>query len=159
MLTEKDVDKIDSIDPADIETLKATGSPKVAKSGYVLTADGKGKATYKAVPKTEITFYRGFSDFSLESNNKYKTDQNGSKYVSLTLWRNQRLINGCLMAPLKAGNVNIPIAELSVSIWSDNLAEKPDQLRVYLSDEVISKYSITADTTFSGNCMTMYINA
>ena len=158
MLTEKDVDKIDSIDPADIETLKATGSPKDASSGYVLTADGKGKAKYMAVPKTEITFYRGFTDFSLESNNKYKTDENGSKYVSLTLWRNQRLINGCLMAPLKAGNVNIPIAELSVSIWSDNLAKKPDQLRVYLSDEVISKYSITADTTFSGNCMTMYIN-
>lgn len=157
MLTEKDVDKIDSIDPSDVETLKATGSPKGASSGYVLTADGKGKATYKAVPANKITFYSKFGNFS-DFSDKYKTDQNGNKYVYMSVSRTQRLINGCLMGPLMAGNVNIPIAELSVSIWIDNLAEKPDQLRVYLSDEVISKYSITADTSISGIYMAMYIN-
>ena len=58
MITEKDVEKLDSIKPseieklgkitdADIESVKATQSPIGATAGYVLTADGKGKATYK----------------------------------------------------------------------------------------------------------------
>ena len=64
MLPEKDVDKIDSIDPADIETLKATGSPKDATSGYVLTADGNGKATYKAVPKNKTSIQSVYLSFS-----------------------------------------------------------------------------------------------
>ena len=154
MLTEKDVEKIDSIDPADIETLKATGSPKDASSGYVLTADGQGKATYKTLPVNKIVFYRNYGLFR----GTYTTDKNGDKYLFQSVTRSQRLINGCLMGPLKAGDVNIPIAELSVSIWSDNLNEKADQLRVYLSDEVISKYSITANTDFHGLNMLMYIN-
>ena len=153
MLTEKDVDKIDSVDPADIEKLKATGSPKDASSGYVLTADGNGKATYEAVPANKTTFYRNYGAFS----GTYKTDENGNKYIFHSAQFGQRLINGCLMGPLKAGEMNIPIAELSVSIWIDNLAQNADQLRVYLSDEVISKYSITADTGFSGPYMMMYI--
>ena len=58
MITETDVEKLDSIQPseieklgkitdADIESVKAMQSPKDATANYVLTADGQGKATYK----------------------------------------------------------------------------------------------------------------
>lgn len=58
MITETDVEKLDSIKPseiqklgkitdADIESVKATQSPKNAKANQVLTADGAGKAVYK----------------------------------------------------------------------------------------------------------------
>ena len=58
MITETDVEKLDSIQPseieklgkitdADIESVKATQSPIGATANYVLTADGKGKANYK----------------------------------------------------------------------------------------------------------------
>ena len=58
MLTETEVEKLDSIKPseieklgkitdADIESVKATQSPIGATAKYVLTADGKGKATYQ----------------------------------------------------------------------------------------------------------------
>ena len=58
MITETDVEKLDSIKPseiqklgkitdADIESVKATQSPIGATANYVLTADGNGKATYK----------------------------------------------------------------------------------------------------------------
>ena len=58
MLTETEVEKLDSIKPseieklgkitnADIESVQATQSPIGATAKYVLTADGKGKATYK----------------------------------------------------------------------------------------------------------------
>ena len=58
MLTETEVEKLDSIKPseieklgkitnADIESVKATQSPIGATANYVLTADGQGKATYQ----------------------------------------------------------------------------------------------------------------
>ena len=58
MITETDVEKLDSIQPseieklgkitnADIESVKATQSPIGATANYVLTADGQGQATYK----------------------------------------------------------------------------------------------------------------
>ena len=58
MITESDVEKLDSIQPseieklgkitnADIESVQATQSPIGATANYVLTADGKGKATYQ----------------------------------------------------------------------------------------------------------------
>ena len=58
MLTETEVDKLDSIKPseiqklgkssdADIDSIKAMQSPKDAKANQVLTADGAGKAVYK----------------------------------------------------------------------------------------------------------------
>ena len=58
MSTETDVEKLDSIQPseiqklgkitdADIESVQAMQSPKDATANYVLTADGNGKAKYK----------------------------------------------------------------------------------------------------------------
>ena len=58
MITETDVEKLDSIQPseieklgkitnADIESVQAMQSPKNAKADQVLTADGTGKAVYK----------------------------------------------------------------------------------------------------------------
>ena len=58
MITESDVEKLDSIKPseieklgkitdADIESVQAMQSPKNAKANQVLTADGAGKAVYK----------------------------------------------------------------------------------------------------------------
>ena len=58
MITESDVEKLDSIKPseieklgkitdADIESVQAMQSPKNAKADQVLTADGAGKAVYK----------------------------------------------------------------------------------------------------------------
>ena len=58
MITETDVEKLDSIQPseieklgkitnADIESVQAMQSPVGATANYVLTADGAGKAKYK----------------------------------------------------------------------------------------------------------------
>ena len=66
MITETDVDKLDSIKPseiqklgqiteADIQSVKAMQSPKNATAGYVLTAVSGGKAQYKpAAGGTEL---------------------------------------------------------------------------------------------------------
>ena len=48
MITEKALEKLDSIKPSEIEKLGAMQDPKTATAGQVLTADGTGKAEFKA---------------------------------------------------------------------------------------------------------------
>ena len=71
MLTETEVEKLDSIKPseidklgkitdADIESVQAMQSPIGATANYVLTADGAGKSTYKQSQSgARITFPNG----------------------------------------------------------------------------------------------------
>lgn len=47
MLTETEVEKLDSIKPSEIEKLGAMQDPKTATANYVLTAVAGGKAKYK----------------------------------------------------------------------------------------------------------------
>ena len=47
MLTETEVEKLDSIKPSEMQKLAAMQDPKEATAGQVLTADGTGKAVYK----------------------------------------------------------------------------------------------------------------
>lgn len=145
MLTEKDVDKIDSIDPADIETLKATGSPKDAKSGYVLTADGNGKATYKY--KSGGTLIQGNMAKRI-SKTGYETDADGNKFISSEFW-DGTIISVTMRESLKADNVVIPRAEYTLT-WIIDYRGGLDKVAIYLPDETITKYSITAQTVFTG---------
>ena len=46
MLTETEVEKLDSIKPSEIEKLGAMQDPKTVKNGWVLTANGRGQAVY-----------------------------------------------------------------------------------------------------------------
>ena len=47
MITESDVEKLDSIKPSEMQKLAAMQDPKEARANQVLTADGTGKAVYK----------------------------------------------------------------------------------------------------------------
>ena len=73
MITEKDVEKLESIKASEIEKLGAMQDPKTATAGYVLTAVSDGTAKYKpAVAGTKINRYwtsgLNFSADELKSN-------------------------------------------------------------------------------------------
>lgn len=147
MLTEKDVDKIDSIDPADIETLKATGSPKGATSGYVLTADGNGKATYKYKSSGTVIDYNLMQSIS---GTGYQTDNNGNKFLSADAacgW-DDNILYIWVRGDLKADGVAIPRAEYTLTT-NQNYTGGYDKILIYLPDETIAKHSITAQTNLT----------
>lgn len=152
MLTEKDVEKIDSIDPADIETLKATASPKGATSGYVLTADGNGKATYK-YQSGGTTIQSGY--LRSISQTGYQTDEYGNKVLLKKMSGVQEIISVWMRDPLKADGVTIPRAEYTLTKITNYLGG-PDSIAIYLSDETITKYSITNQTNFTGSVSVFY---
>ena len=147
MLTEKDVDKIDSIDRADIKTLTATGSPKDARSGYVLTADGKGKATYKSKPSGTLVQWQNGQEFSL---NGFKTDADGNKYIEI---KNTHGDTAIILGPymkikLTANDVAILPVEYTLMTFKEPLASG---VRIYFPDTTITKYNLTAETRFDGS--------
>ena len=153
MLTEKDVEKIDSIDPADIETLKATGSPKDASSGYVLTADGNGKATYQYKSSGTRVQWQNGQEFSLKG---LKTDADGNKYVEIkSSHGNTAIIFGPYMKiKLTANGVAILPVEYTLMIFKDPLATG---VRIYFPDSTITKYNLTAETQFAGSVGYVYM--
>ena len=151
MLTEKDIEKIESIDPANIEALKATASPKDAKSGYVLTADGKGKATYQY--KSGGTNIKS-NYLENISQTGYKTDADGNKFLSHEFWDGE-IISVWMRGSLKADGVNIPRAEYTLT-KTTNYQGGNDHILIYLPDETITKYSITAQTKFIGYVSVFY---
>lgn len=60
MITESDVEKLDSLKSSDIESIQAMQSPIGATADYVLTADGNGKAKYKqSQGGARISYYFG----------------------------------------------------------------------------------------------------
>lgn len=146
MLTEKDVDKIDSIDPADIETLKATGSPKNASSGYVLTADGKGKATYKYKSDGTLIQWQNWQNFSLRG---LTTDEDGNKFFTINANHGNTVVvfGEYLNGSIKADGVSIPLAETTLMPYSTATFKG---YRVYFSDTTINKYNLTTETQFTG---------
>ena len=154
MLTEKDVDKIDSIEPADIETLKATGSPKGATSGYVLTADGNGKATYKNI-SGGTTIQKDYN-FPM-SQTGYQTDGDGNKYLSNMFYSSRnKIISLWMNGPLKADGVTIPRAEYTLTKMVSSL-QGNDYVMIYLPDETITKYSITTNSKFTATVSLLYM--
>lgn len=163
MITEKDVEKLDSIKPseieklgkiteADIESVQATQSPKNAKANQVLTADGNGKAVYKAPssgPSIHTDFYKSFSATG------FQTDSYGNKYIAKDGTANGKIIAVWIRNDLKAGDVYIPIADYVVMPWTNGVGT--DQLRIYLPDETINKYSLSETTKFSGTFAYAYV--
>ena len=152
MLTEKDVEKIDSIDPADIETLKATGSPKDANSGYVLTADGQGKATYKYIRTGNRIHWQNWQSFSQTG---LMSDEDGNKYLAVNgVGENTAIrLSGSLNGSVKADGVSIPLAETTLMPYEQGAFSG---FRIYFSDATITKYNLTSKTQFTGQIRYSY---
>ena len=104
MITETDVEKLDSIKPseiqklgkitdADIESVQAMQSPKNAKAGYVLTAVSGGTAEYKPAAggtKLERPWTSGSSltPSDLKTNSKFP----GYKVYEDSIWRTTKFL-------------------------------------------------------------------
>ena len=160
MITESDVEKLDSIQPseieklgkitnADIESVKATQSPIGATANYVLTADGKGKATYKR-PATAGSKIHTTTE-SIPPSKRIETDERGT-FLQVQLSAS-RVINVYFYQPLqiKNGDTKTTMDESCFKLvpyitgmggW--------DYARIYFTAEAITKYSITAESQFSG---------
>ena len=129
MITETDVEKLDSIKPseiqklgkitdADIESVQAMQSPKDAKANQVLTADGNGKAVYKdASGGTKIKLY-----FTTKSFYKpWFERETGGERLDRTKFPGYKVAQDTLSNYLKLGREGFPYYE------------KPDGSKVFIA--------------------------
>ena len=160
MITESDVEKLDSIKPseieklgkitdADIESVQAMQSPIGATTDYVLTADGKGKAVYKKQAAAGSRLNRNTK--TIETSKRIQTDDRGT-FLQVQLSASH-VINTYFYQPLKIKNGDT-ITTMNESCFKIvpyiNGMGGWDYTRIYFTDEAITKYSITAESQFIG---------
>ena len=160
MITETDVEKLDSIQPseiqklgkitdADIESVQAMQSPKNATDGYVLTADGAGKAVYQR-PATAGSKIHTTTE-SIPSKKRIETDERGtflqvqlsaSHVITVYFYQPLQIKNGETRTAMDESCFKLVPYITGMGGW--------DYARIYFTQEAITKYSITAESEFSG---------
>ena len=158
MLTETEVDKLDSIKPseiqklgkiteADIESVQAMQSPKDAKANQVLTADGAGKAVYKdATSSVKVSG-------SYYSNAAISTDESGT--YALIVIIGKKIMTACSTSVPTVDSQKIDLSLISIVPFPGSGGDT--FIRIYFSPEAIKKYSITTQSKFSGNIRYYYL--
>ena len=158
MLTETEVEKLDSIKPseieklgkiteADIESVQAMQSPKNATANQVLTADGKGKAVYKTMASGVKVESRSFSNVDITTN------ENGTYGIIPLVGK--RLINAYMTSTPTVDSQKVDLSLITTVPFPGTGGDT--FIRVYFSPEAITKYSITATSKCSGNIKFYYL--
>ena len=149
MITEKDVEKLDSIKPSEIEKLGAMQDPKEARANQVLTADGTGKAVYKPAAGGSKIHHdrRTFGEtkkLSPDNTNYGKHIETYFNYVNIISVRLYPY------SVFKIGDTEVPFTAANVLV-GQKYGTGATYIELCFSDEVVAKYNITADTdiTFS----------
>ena len=160
MLTETEVEKLDSIKPseieklgkitnADIESVQAMQSPKDAITNYVLTADGNGKAFYRK-PATAGSKIHSTTK-TIPSSGRIETGERGtflevqlsaSHVISVYFYQPLKIKNGDTWTTMDESCFKMVPYITGMGGW--------DFAHIYFTADAITKYSITADSQFNG---------
>lgn len=155
MLTETEVEKLDSIKPSEIEKPGAMQDPKTAKANQVLTADGKGKAVYKDASVGKTYRYNIHNRYWMTGFSGYANFYQGNPLLQgpATDFALQSTIT------CDISNINQVFIEAVVlddgTVHSGNLSSNngiiaiPDNnaITIYLSDALASEWNITTGST------------
>lgn len=153
MLTETEVEKLDSIKPSEIEKLGAMQDPKEATAGQVLTADGTGKAVYKDASVGKTYQYNIHNRYWMTGLSGYTQFYQGNPLLQ------GQVTDFALQASIVAdgiSNINQVFIEAFVledgTAHSGNLSSNNgilaipdnDTINIYLSDALASEWNITS---------------
>lgn len=155
MLTETEVEKLDSIKPSEIQKLGAMQDPKEARANQVLTADGNGKAVYKdaSVGKTYryninnrywITGFNGYANFY--QGNPLLQGPATDFALQSTITCDISNINQVFIEAIALDNGAVHTGNLSSN---NGIIVIPDNntINIYLSDALASEWNITSGST------------
>ena len=143
MITEKDVEKLDSIKPSEIQKLGGMQDPKEATIGTVLTADGDGKAKYKA-----ITAGTKLWDYTKTFSGTIKQDTTLGAYVRIhSSYGNYAISPYFFQFPVKRGDTTIPYSELALMSRRETLEV---WVYVLIPEATMTKYNLAVGDSISG---------
>lgn len=151
MITETDVEKLDSINPSEMQKLAAMQDPKDALPGLVLTANSEGTATYQ-MPSTYVpyayfwpnsfqTYINFFDNGPLDQNNP------NDFILSATITPEMSAINCYITRLEKDGQLveaSYPLVDGVVIAINSN-----SEIKIYISNELATKLNIQPGDNFS----------
>ena len=150
MLTETEVEKLDSIKPSEIEKLGSMQDPKTADAGQVLTADGTGKAAYKPAPSAGTKLYHTTDSIT----NNIKHDDIKGNYVQVYVrYGKYALSPSFYNQAIRSGDITIPWSEVAL------LTERvyPDvYVYIMIPEATMTKYNLTVGSPISANVSYFY---
>ena len=152
MITETDVEKLDSIQPSEIEKLSRIQDPQDSNTGNVLTVVSGGKAEYRkpATAGSRISANtKSFQDITIKTSTEYGT------YLEIQVPCSNLIATYFRWGLKMDANTYIDLGMVSIEPYSNPLGGW-DYARIYISPEAITKYSITAENKFSGNIRYVY---
>lgn len=131
----------------DIESIQSMQSPKNATANQVLTADGNGKAVYKAMASSVKVESRSFSNVAIT------TDENGTYGIIPLVGK--RVINAYMTSTPIVDSQKVDLSLITTVPFPGSAGDT--FIRVYFSPEAITKYSITATSKLSGYIKFYYL--
>ena len=150
MITESDVEKLDSIKPSEMQKLAAMQDPKDALPGLVLTANSEGTATYQmplpSVPNVYFwpnsfqTYINFYNDQPLDQNNP-------NDFIwSASITTEMSAINCYITRLEKDGQLveaSYPLVNGVVIAINSN-----SEIKIYISNELATKLNIQAGDSY-----------
>ena len=150
MITESDVEKLDSIKPSEMQKLAAMQNPKDALPGLVLTANSEGTATYQMPPTNVPNAYFCQNSFQAYINffQNQPLDQNNPNdfILSASITPEMSAINCYITRLEKDGQLveaSYPLVNGVVIAINSN-----SEIRIYISNELATKLNIQPGDTY-----------
>lgn len=152
MITEKDVEKLDSIKPSEIEKLGAMQDPKTVKNGYVLTANGKGQAVYaKAESSGTKIIYR-----TTPFNAVIQQDAMKGTFAEIEVSFTNHIVSlHYNRLAVSCGDVQIPYSEIQLT--SIRLGTN-STITMLIPEATMNKYNLTVGSKITTNIGYCYYN-
>ena len=150
MITESDVEKLDSIKPSEMQKLAAMQDPKDALPGFILTANREGTATYQMPPThvpTASFWPNSFQTYIYFFDNQPLDQNNPSDFIwSASITPEMSAINCYITRLEKDGQVveaSYPLVNGVVIAINNN-----SEIRIYMSNELATKLNIQSGDSY-----------
>lgn len=152
MITESDVEKLDSIKPSEMQKLAAMQDPKTVRNGYVLTANGRGQAVYASPASggTEIIYRTTPFKAAIKQDAMKGTfaeiEVSFANYI-VSLHYNRMAVS--------CGSVQIPYSEIQLT--SIHLGTN-STITMLIPEATMNKYNLTVGSEITTNIGYCYYN-
>ena len=152
MITEKDVEKLDSVNPSEMQKLAEMQDPKTVKNGWVLTANGRGQAVYAKPASSGTSIIYRKTPF----NAVIQQDARKGTFAEIEAsFANHIISLNYTTVAVKCGDIQIPYSEvqlLSIPLGTNST------ITILIPEATMTKYNLTVGSKITTNIGYCFFN-
>ena len=152
MITETDVEKLESVQPSEMQKLAAMQDPKTVRNGWVLTANGRGQAVYAVPPSGGTRIVYRTTPF----NTVIQQDARKGTFAEIEASFAEHIVSlHYTTIALVCGDIQIPYSEvqlLSIPLGTNST------ITILIPEATMTKYNLTVGSKITTNIGYCYYN-